>query len=251
MHPKAVHNVHLLLHKALEDAMEDGLIPVNPARHAHKLAVRRPEMKTWTEDQVASFLASAREHRLFALWRVTATTGMRRGELLGLTWPALDTVARRLHVTQALAKGSRDGLPRFGPPKTDRGRRAVPLDPETVRVLQDHRRRQLQERTAAGDAYQDHGLIFCRPDGRPLDPDVVTHTFRRLAARAGLPAIRFHDLRHTFASLKAGIPTEVVSRILGHRNPVITQLFYQHAVPCLEEDAIARFAALVDGSKAA
>jgi len=96
-------------------------------------------------------------------------------------------------------------------------------------------------------------LIFCRPDGRPLDPDVVTHTFRRLAARAGLPVIRFHDLRHTFAtlSLKAGIPTEVVSRILGHRNPVITQLFYQHAVPCLEEDAIARFAALVDGSKAA
>lgn len=253
MHPKAVHNVHLLLHKALEDAMEDGLIPVNPARHAHKLAVRRDEMKTWTEDQVASFLASAREHRLGALWRTAATTGMRRGELLGLTWPALDTVARRLHVTQALAKGPRGGPPRFGPPKTDRGRRAVPLDPETVRVLQDHRRRQLQERKAASSTYQDHGLIFCRPDGRPLDPDVVTHTFRRLAARAELPVIRFHDLRHTFAtlSLKAGIPTEVVSRILGHRNPVITQLFYQHAVPCLEEDAIARFAALVDGSKAA
>jgi integrase len=124
---------------------------------------------------------------------------------------------------------------------------------EAVRVLQDHRRRRLQERRAAGEAYQDHGLIFCRPDGRPLDPDVITKTFQRLAARAGLPVIRFDDLRHTFAtlSLKAGIPTEVVSRILGHRNPVITQLFYQHAVPCLEEDAIARFAALVDGAEAA
>jgi integrase len=253
MHPKAVHNVHLVLRKALEDAVEDGLIPANPARRAHKLAVRRPEMKTWTEAEVATFLADVREHRLHALWRTAATTGMRRGEVLALTWPGFDPITRRLHVTQALVKGPRGGPPRFGPPKTDRGRRAVPLDPETVRVLQEHRRLQLEERKTAGDTYQDRGLIFCRPDGRPLDPDVVTHTFGRLAVRAGLPVIRLHDLRHTFAtlSLKAGIPTEVVSRILGHRNPVITQVFYQHAVPCLEEDAIARFAALVDGSKAA
>ena len=210
-------------------------------------------MKTWTEEQVATFLATVREHRLHGLWRTAATTGMRRGEVLGLTWPGFDPITRRLHVTQALVKGPRGGPPRFGPPKTDRGRRAVPLDPETVRVLQEHRRWKLEERKGAGDAYQDQGLIFCQSDGRPLDPDVVTHTFGRLAVRAGLPVIRLHDLRHTFAtlSLKAGIPTEVVSRILGHRNPVITQLFYQHAVPCLEEDAIARFAALVDGSKAA
>jgi len=210
-------------------------------------------MKTWTEEQVASFLQHVRGHRLHALWRTAATTGMRRGEVLGLTWPGFDPITRRLHVTQALVKGPRGGPPRFGPPKTDRGRRAVPLDPETVRVLQEHRRWKLEERKGAGDAYQDQGLIFCQSDGRPLDPDVVTHTFGRLAVRAGLPVIRLHDLRHTFAtlSLKAGIPTEVVSRILGHRNPVITQLFYQHAVPCLEEDAIARFAALVDGSKAA
>jgi len=87
--------------------------------------------------------------------------------------------------------------------------------------LQGHRRRQLQERKVAGESYQDLGLVFCRQDGRPLDPDVVRQTFQRLAARAGLPVIRFHDLRHTFAtlSLKAGIATEVVSRILGHREP--------------------------------
>lgn len=86
-----------------------------------------------------------------------------------------------------------------------------------------------------------------------MDPDRVSHTFKRLARMAGLPVIRFHDLRHTFAtlSLKAGVPTEVVSRILGHKNQAITQLFYQHAVPCLDEDAIARFAALVDGAHAA
>lgn len=249
LHPKAVHNVHLLLRKALEDAVEDGLIPANPARRAHQLSVRRREMKTWTEDQVAAFLAFARGDPLYALWRTAATTGMRRGELLAVTWPTLDLSFGRLHVTQALAKGPRGEPPRFGPPKTDRGRRAVPLDPETVKALEEHRRRQVDERRAAGDGFGSYDLVFCREDGRPLEPDWVTHTFRRMLLRAHLPILRFHDLRHTFAtlSLKAGIPTEVVSRILGHKNPAITQLFYQHAVPCLEEDAIARFAALVDG----
>jgi integrase len=246
--PKAVHNVHLLLRKALEDALEDGLIPTNPARRAHKLSTRRPEMKTWTERQVASFVAFVREDRLYGMWRTAATTGMRRGELLGTMWPDLDLAAARLHVTRALSKGPKGEAPRFGPPKTDRGRRAVPLDPETVTILRGHRRHQLQERLALGQAYHDHGLVFCRQDGWPLDPDGVSQTFGRLVRRAGLPAIRFHDLRHTFAtlSLKAGIPTEVVSRILGHKNPGTTQLFYQHAIPALEEKAIARFASLVD-----
>jgi len=102
-----------------------------------------------------------------------------------------------------------------------------------VKVLGGHRRRQAEERLALGQAYEDHGLVFCREDGRPLDPDGVSQGFGRLVRRAGQPAIRFHDLRHTFAtlSLKAGIPTEVVSRILGHKNPGITQFFYQHAIP--------------------
>lgn len=177
---------------------------------------------------------------------------MRRGELLGATWPGLDLKAGRLHVTQARSRGPKSEPPRFGPPKTDRGRRAVPLDPQTVKALKKHRRRQADERLALGEAYQDYGLIFCRPDGTPIDPDVVSHIFIRLVRRFGLPLIRFHDLRHTFATLrlKAGIPTEVVSRILGHKNPGITQVFYQHAVPSLEEHAITRFAALVDGARA-
>jgi integrase len=133
--PKAVHNVHLMLRKALEDAVEDGLIPANPARRAHKLPAIHREMKTWTDAQLASFLHWVRGSDLFSLWRTAATTGMRRGELLGATWPALDLETRRLHVTQALAKGPKGEPPRFGPPKTDRGRRAVPLDTETARIL--------------------------------------------------------------------------------------------------------------------
>jgi integrase len=156
-------------------------------------------------------------------------------------------------VTQALAKGPKGEPPRFGPPKTDRGRRAVPLDTETARILGEHRWRQLQERRVPEPRHGEHELVFCREDGRPLEPDSVSQRFARLVRSSGLPAIRLHDLRHTFAtlSLKAGIPTEVVSRILGHKHPATTQAIYQHAVPALEEEAISRFAALVDGARGA
>lgn len=210
--PKAVHNVHMILRKALEDAVEEGLLPANPARRAHKLPAIHQEMKTWTDAQLAAFLTQLRDDRLYAPWRLAATTGMRRGELLAATWPGLDLPASRLHVTQALSKGPKGAPLRFGPPKTDRGRRAVPLDEETARTLREHRRHQLQDGVGP-PSHRGHQLVFRREDGQPLDPDSVSQPFRRLVERTGLPRIRFHDLRHTFAtlSLKAGIPTEVVS----------------------------------------
>ena len=252
LRPKAVHNVHLMLREALEDAVEDGLLPANPARRAHKLPANHRERKTWTDEELARFLSMVRDDRLYALWRTATTTGMRRGELLGATWPALDLATRRLHVTQALSKGPKDAALRFGPPKTDRGRRAVPLDEETAMILREHRREQL-DRLPVAQPYQDHKLVFCRDDGLPLDPDYVSERFRRLVRWFGLPRIRFHDLRHTFAtlSLKAGIQTEVVSRILGHRHPATTQAIYQHAVPALEEEAISLFAALLEKAESA
>jgi integrase len=248
--PKAVHNVHMILRKALEDAVEEGLLPANPARRAHKLPAIHREMQTWTDGQLASFLSRVRDDRLYALWRLAATTGMRRGELLAVAWPEIDFGRRRLHITRAISKGPKGAPLRFGPPKTDRGRRAVPLDEETARILRDHRRRQLGTPQRIPD---DHTLVFYRDDGRPLDPDSVSQRFRRLVERTALPGIRFHDLRHTFAtlSLKAGIPTEVVSRILGHKHVATTQAIYQHAVPALEERAISRFAELLERAKSA
>ena len=209
-------------------------------------------MKTWTDKQLASFLSQLRDDPLYALWRLAATTGMRRGELLAATWPGLDLAARRLHVTQALSKGPKGAPLRFGPPKTDRGRRAVPLDEETAGTLREHRRRQL-EAAPRVRTQDDRMLVFRRDDGRPLDPDSVSQRFRRLMERTGLPRIRFHDLRHTFAtlSLKAGIQTEVVSRILGHKHVATTQAIYQHAVPALEEGAISRFAVMLERAKTA
>lgn len=250
--PKAVHNVHMILRKALEDAVEEGLLPANPARRAHKLPAIHREMKTWTDEQLASFLGRVHDDSLYALWRLAATTGMRRGELLAATWPGIDLRKRRLHITQALCKGPKGAPLRFGPPKTDRGRRAVPLDERTASILRAHRRHQLQGAIGAQTSH-DYQLVFRREDGRPLDPDTVSQRFRRLVERSGLPRIRFHDLRHTFAtlSLKAGIPTEVVSRILGHKHVATTQAIYQHAVPALEEGAISRLAELLERAKSA
>lgn len=128
--PKTVHNVHLALRKALGDAVEDRLLLSNPADAAHRLPAGRPEMTTWSRDELGRFLGSARNDPRFALWRLAATTGMRRGEVLGLRWRDVDLEAGRLRVTQQRVRGA-EGLG-YGAPKTAKGRRSVALDPATA-----------------------------------------------------------------------------------------------------------------------
>jgi integrase len=124
---------------------------------------------------------------------------MRRGECLGLRWFDVDLAAGRVSISQTVIMVHHDI--QVGSPKTSRGRRTVALDPETVAALREHRRRQLAERMLMGAGFSDHGLVFCRPDGGPLHPERFSRTFSRETAHAGLPAIRLHDLRHTWATL--------------------------------------------------
>ncbi|HSD76329.1 MAG TPA: site-specific integrase, partial [Solirubrobacteraceae bacterium] len=137
------------------------------------------------------------------------------------------------------------GGPQASTPKGGRGR-SVALDAATVAALREHRRAQLAERVALGPAWRDHGLVFCREDGTPIRPRTFSRTFDRLAAAAGLPAIRVHDLRHTWASLAlaAGVHPKVVQERLGHASVAITLDVYSHAVPAMQEDAAERVAAL-------
>lgn len=244
--PKTVHNVHLALRKALGDAVADRLIPANPADAAHRLPTARAEMTTWSGAELARFLAAVRDDPRFALWRLAATTGLRRGEVLGLRWRELDLEAGRLRVTQQRVRGA-DGLG-FGAPKTAKGRRSVALDPTTVAAMRAHRVRQNEERLAFGPGYQDADLVFARADGSPEDPDAISQAFERLERRVGLPRIRFHDLRHTHATLAlaAGIHPKVVQERLGHSSITVTLDTYSHAIPAMQEDAATRIAALVD-----
>jgi integrase len=243
---RSIRYVHTVLRHALSDAVRWNRLARNVADAAEPpsaKAAKAPPMQTWSADQLRSFLEHVAEDRLYAAYHLAATTGMRRGELLGLRWRNVDLDTGRVSIVQTLV-GKRE----FSKPKTDKGRRNVALDPTTVGVLRDHRKRQLEERLAWGPAYQgEHQLAFSREDGSPTWPQSLSRAFECHAKQSGLPVIRFHDLRHTHATLAlaAGVHPKVVSERLGHASVGITLDTYSHAIPAMQEEAAARVAALI------
>jgi integrase len=244
---KTVHNVHVTLLKALGDALEDQLIPRNPAIRAHRGGQDRPVITTWTAQQVQTFLTHVAADRLFALWRLAVATGMRRAELLGLRWSDIDFDGAQLAVRQTRLKA--DGSTYFGAPKTARSRRTIAIDPVTRESLRRHKVAQARERFAVGGDYGDEDLVFCFHDGRPLDPDGVTQRFQRHARDAKLPKLRFHGLRHTHATLglMAEVHPKVMQERLGHSSVAFTLDIYSHALPSMQAKAAHTVAALIDG----
>ena len=245
--PKTVRYLHGIIRKALADAARWNLLQRNVADQADPPAIRStaPEMTTWTADELTRFLDFVSNDRLYAAWVIAATTGLRRGELLGLRWIDIDLDASRLSVQQTLVSVAYE--PRFSVPKTARSRRSVSLDATTVAALRAHRRRQLEERMSWGQAYKDSGLVVTREDGTLVHPDRFTQIFDKHVKHSGQPRIRLHDLRHTHATLAlaAGVHPKVVSERLGHATVAFTLDVYSHAVPALQEDAADRVAALI------
>jgi integrase len=239
--------VHRLLHRALRDAVKWDRIARNPAAVAEAPRARRAEMRIWNGDEVGMFLDGAEHDRLAALWRLFATTGLRRSEALGLRWCDLnlDETPARLSVRQTLAYVGTRAM--FDEPKSKRSRRLVTLEPVTVAALRTHRARQLEERLAIGGGYRDEDLVFCGVDGAPLNPATVSRNFDTLVGEAGLPRISLHGLRHTFATLALldGIPSKVVAEVLGHSSTTVTDDIYTHVTPGMQADATARVAALI------
>jgi integrase len=244
---RTVQYVHATIRKALNDAVHGGLLIRNPALHAAPPTPPRPTPTTWTAEELHQFLESVRGERLYAAWRLVALTGMRRGEVLGLRWADLDLDAGWLSVRHTLVVV--DNHIRVSQPKTARGRRRIALDPATITALRVHHTTQAAERLAAGPAWPNSDLVFTRHDGAPLHPEYVRRRFDRRVARAGLPRIRLHDLRHTHATLalQAGVHPKVISERLGHATVAITLDIYSHAIPALQQDAAAIVADLVTG----
>lgn len=245
--PKTVRYLHTTLHKALKDAERKQLVLRNVAQAADPPKIGRAgaEIRTWSGEEVSAFLEAMRDHRLFAGYVLAASTGMRRGEVLGLRWRDLDFGARRLSVRQTITCVNYEVV--VGTPKTHRSRRSIALDPVTIAVLRDHQHQQAKDRCALGPGFKDEGLVFCAIDGRPVHPDSFSQTFDRTVARLGLRRIRFHDLRHTHATLglAAGIPAKVMSERLGHATTAFTQDVYMHTIPQFEEDAADQIAELI------
>jgi integrase len=238
----------MILRRALKDAVRWGDLARNPAEFADPPRVRNvPQMKTWTTEQAKAFRVQAKDDRLGAAWTLMLTTGMRRGECLGLRWEDIDLGTGRVQVVQSL------GITVDGPvlqaPKTGKGR-SITLDQNTVAVLKDHRLRQLEERIAGGPGYEDSGLVFTGDNGGPLRPDNFSRAFQKLVKGTDLPRIRLQDLRHTYASLAlaAAVPVKVVSERLGHANVTTTLNIYAHVLPGMESDAAEQFADTLFGA---
>jgi len=239
--------VHLTLHRALEDAVADGLLRYNPAARAHRGTAPAALIQVWSSTELRAFLDSVEDEPWFALWRLAATTGMRRGELRGLCWRDVDLDRERLNIRRQL-QGSGRTLS-FAPPKTEAGRRCIALDRITVEALRQHKsRHSVTWSTGQAQPLEDGELVFCRADGSGRHPDVVSHEFASLVRLANLPKIRFHDLRHTHATLalQAGVHPKVVQERLGHASVEVTLDTYSHVLPPMHQEAAARVAALID-----
>ena len=204
-------------------------------------------MHVWTPEQLRTFLTNARQDRLYALWLLVATTGMRRAELAGLRWVDVDLDAARLSPRRPRVVVNY--VVHESEPKTRMGKRSLALDPATLTALQEHKAQQEQERAEMGPAWRDSELVFTRSDGSPIHPDLITGWFRRLARAAGLPAIRLHDVRHSraTAALAAGIPGKVVRERLGRANIAITLDVYSHVIPGMDAAAANAVASLILG----
>jgi integrase len=209
--------------------------------------VQRQEVRPLSTEETRKLLAQAYGDRLHALFITALYTGLRQGELLGLRWGDVDLDARTLSVRNALQRV--DGRLQLISPKTSKSRRRLSLSPLVVSALRAHGDLQEQERLAAADAWVDGGFVFTTLRGKPLDGMNVTHRLQRLAAAAELPAMRFHDLRHTYASLMiaAGVDLVVISKNLGHASLAMTADTYSHLLPETQDDAAARFEALLAG----
>ncbi len=250
-----VHNVHLTLHRALGDAVDDKLLKANPVatsgrgKAAHK-APPLTEVTSWAAEELQVFLEVARPERLFALWRLAAYTGMRRGELCGLRWRHLDLDAATVTVVRQRLNGADGKIVEVEYGKSGRSRRTVDLDPETVQEMREYRSRYLEHRALLGlgrPALND--LVFVGEMGQPLHPDVATQQFDRIVVGlAGqVQRITLHGLRHTHATLMlaAGVPLHVVSRRIGHSSEAFTAQRYAHVLPQQGAAAAAAFAAAI------
>ncbi|MCC7130131.1 MAG: hypothetical protein B6D39_04800 [Anaerolineae bacterium UTCFX2] len=228
--------IHAVIHNALEQAVKTGLANRNPADAV--IPPREPvkEMMVLDDSQASRLLVAAQRSRMEALLYLAVTTGMRQMEILGVKWSDLDWIKKTLKVERQLIRG--EGV-QFSQPKTRYSRRTIVLGKTTLEVIGRHYDRQNEIRKKAGEGWTENGLIFTTANGNPIHFRNLMRDFKNLLQAAGLPMIRFHDLRHTAASLMLnnGVPVIVVSRRLGHARPSITLDVYGHLIPGMQEEA--------------
>lgn len=238
--------IHDILSSALTKAVKLSAIPRNPASLTQPPKTPEKEMMILTTSQISQLLITARGHRLETIIHLAVTTGLRQMELLGLKWTDLDWIKQTLKIERQLERPNGNGIT-FSAPKTRAGRRTIYLDNTTINTLRAHYDRQQIDRLAPKGSWTETGLIFCTSNGTPIHPRNLLRDFKLLLRDAGLPSIRFHDLRHTSASLllNNGYSPLVVSKRLGHARTSITMDIYGHLHPSEEIEAAQKIGELI------
>ena len=244
--PRSIHALYVVLGTALNWGVRKGYIPFSPMLRVDAPRVPSTEITPLTPEQTAHLLSTAvaSGDPLSALWTLSAFTGARKSELLGLEWRDVDLEAGRLTIRPNSVRDV----------KTPRSRRTLDLAEDAVAALVAHQDRQTFQRSALGEAYSDRGLVFASDVGTPLDHDNVTKRFKKALKAAGLPSTtRLHDLRHGAATmlLEAGETVPTVAEYLGHASPAVTMAVYAHAVPGSKKRAADRLGAILRGAQKA
>jgi integrase len=236
--PASVHKLHVVLHKALKAAVSDGLIPRNVAAGLKLPKLSREEIDPLNREEARRLLEAAKGERLEALYMLALNTGMRLGELLALNWDDVDLEGEVLRVRRTLTRAGK--VYTTGEPKTRNSRRVIRLTGAAVEALRGHLPRQLEEMGRMGSLYQPGGLVFATEVGTIVNPsNVRNRSLKPLLKKAGLRPVRFHDLRHTCATLLLlkNVNPKIVSELLGHASVSITLDVYSHLMPDMQEKA--------------
>ena len=239
--PATVLQIHRILSRALKVAVQRGRVGRNVATLVDAPSLDHHEVQPLTAAEAQRILGASAGQRNAARWSVALALGLRQGEALGLKWDAVDLEAGTLAVRHALQRIRGKGL-QLVPPKSRAGRRVIAMPPQLVEALAEHELAQDAERQQAGGLWQEHGLVFSQPNGRPVDPRADWQAWKALLHEAGVRDARLHDARHTAATLllTQGVPARVAMQILGHSQISLTLGTYSHVVPELATEAAQR-----------
>jgi integrase len=229
------------LHAALENAVRWNLVARNVCDLVTPPVPQQMKIQPLTPEQVRRLLGAARGHKLEALITLAVNTGMRRGELLGLHWQDIDFEAECLYVRRSVSRVGTFGIKELDP-KTQRSKRKIELSPFVVETLKRHQEQQQMMREKVGNRWKEQGIVFCNRYGGYIEVSNLHVAFKQLLESAELPDIRFHDLRHSVASilLSMEVHPKVVQELLGHSHISITIAIYSHLFPSLQKRAINR-----------
>lgn len=243
-----IKKVYTIVNNSLEHARRLELISKNPAANVQLPKVEKKEMSVWNVDNITAFLNAARVDRTYSAFYLAISTGMRQGEILGLRWKDVDLEQGYIYITQTL---SHDGKEFLVGAKTISSIRSIKIDGDTVRVLRKQRAVIVSEKLELGKEYKDYDLVVCTSFGTPILPSNLNRTYRRLRKLADVPPIRFHDLRHTHASLllSIGVPAKVIAERLGHANIKTTLDIYTHVFPSMQDEAAEKIEKMLANNK--